>query len=59
MEGNLGPGQGGVTYKSVKECTDHQTIRDPAVGTVNHAHFYATMSFGTCLQASRTKYRIW
>ena len=39
-QGNEGPGQGGVTYKSVKECTDRAISRERAMSPGNDANFW-------------------
>ncbi|CAE7220774.1 unnamed protein product [Symbiodinium natans] len=41
----VGPGQGGVTYKSVKECSDRDIVRELQMAKWSQAHNYHTMGF--------------
>eukprot|EP00439_Symbiodinium_sp_Y106_P077691 s2610_g16.t1 len=43
---NVGPGQGGVTYKSVKECADRDDIRALQMAKWSQSHNYHSIGFG-------------
>jgi len=43
LTGNIGPGQGGVTYKSVKECSDRDIVRELQMAKWNKDHFDTTL----------------
>lgn len=42
LSGTTEPGQGGVTYKSVKECSDRDIVRELKLGKWNKEHWDAT-----------------
>ncbi|CAE7846957.1 ath [Symbiodinium microadriaticum] len=46
LVGNVGPGQGGVTYKSVKECADRDDIRALQMAKWSQSHNYHSIGFG-------------